>query len=83
MTGSEIEQAFVEGMYQGFAENKEPDVATIRTVIETTMPLASTMAEQVEALRKWAESRARWATSQKEKGPGGTAKELINLARNN
>jgi SpoVK/Ycf46/Vps4 family AAA+-type ATPase len=51
MTGSEIEQAFVEALYAGFADAKEPDDATVHAVLRNAVPLAGTMAEKVEALR--------------------------------
>ena len=77
MTGSEIEQAFIEALYAGFATGKEPDNADVQAVIEDTVPLAATMAEKVDALRKWAHGRARLATSA---GGGGTGKNARRLA---
>ena len=77
MTGSEIEQAFVEALYAGFADGKEPDDATVRAVLRNTVPLAATMAEKVEALRKWARGRARLATSA---GGDGTIRNARKLA---
>ena len=63
MTGSEIEQAFIEALYAEFAAGKEPDNVIISTVIAQSVPLAATMAEKIEALRTWAKSRAQMATS--------------------
>ena len=77
MTGSEIEQAFVEALYAGFANAKEPDDATVHAVLQNAVPLAATMAEKVEALRKWAHGRARLATSA---GGDGTIRNGRKLA---
>ena len=65
MTGSEIEQAFVEALYLGFATGKEPTDA----IIAQSVPLATTMTQRIEALREWARSRARLATSPEADGP--------------
>ena len=62
-TGAEIEQAFVDGLYNAFTENREPNDADIRSVISDAVPLSKLMAEQIQGLRKWAKGRARPATS--------------------
>ncbi len=54
---------------EGFADGREPNVKTIEVVIARSVPLARTMAEKIEGLRKWAETRAQYATSQPER-PG-------------
>lgn len=63
MTGAEIEQAFVDALYAAFAENKEPGMLTLGQILAETVPLSRLMAEQIDALRKWAQGRARLATS--------------------
>ena len=79
MTGSEIEQAFVEALYQGFAAGKEPDNAIVSTVIAQSVPLATTMAEKIESLRNWAKSRAQMATSLTQGGMGRNGRKLVGM----
>ena len=64
LTGSEIEAVFVEALYQGFDEGREPTDLTIAQVLTEFVPLSKTMAEQIGALRTWARGRARLATTQ-------------------
>jgi SpoVK/Ycf46/Vps4 family AAA+-type ATPase len=64
LTGSEIEQAFIEALYQGFDENTQPSDLSIAQVLNELVPLSRLMAEQITALKQWAKGRARMATSQ-------------------
>ena len=64
MTGAEIEQAFIDSLYAAFADGKEPGMLTIGRVLSETVPLSRLMAEQIDGLRRWAQGRARFATSQ-------------------
>jgi len=63
LTGSEIEACFVEALYAGFDQDREPTDLTIAQVLTDFMPLSKLMAEQIGALRNWAKGRARYATS--------------------
>ena len=64
LTGSEIEQAFIEALYQGFDEDTQPSDLSIAQVLNELVPLSRLMAEQIAALKQWAKGRARMATSQ-------------------
>jgi SpoVK/Ycf46/Vps4 family AAA+-type ATPase len=64
-TGSEIEQAFIDALYLGFSNGEEPTDKTVFDAIQNTVPLGKLMGEQINALRKWAKGRARYATSQR------------------
>jgi ATP-dependent 26S proteasome regulatory subunit len=64
LTGSEIEQAFVEALFCGFDQQKEPTDLTIAQVLTEFVPLSKLMAEQIAALRNWAKGRAKQATTQ-------------------
>ena len=64
LTGSEIEAVFVEALYQGFDEDREPTDLTIAQGLTEFVPLSKTMAEQIVGLRTWARGRARLATTQ-------------------
>ena len=62
-TGAEIEQAFIDALYGGFAENREPGMDDVSACLSATVPLSKLMSEQIQSLRKWAKGRARPATS--------------------
>jgi len=64
LTGSEIESAFVESLYQSFDASNEPTDLTIAHVLIEVVPLSRLMAEQITGLRNWAKGRARLATAQ-------------------
>jgi SpoVK/Ycf46/Vps4 family AAA+-type ATPase len=64
-SGAEIEQAVIDGLYNAFDENRPLTTADILQSFETTVPLSITMAENVQALRTWALTRARPASNDK------------------
>lgn len=57
-SGSELEQAIVAGLYTAFAEKGDLDQQTLLAELESAVPLSVTLAERVEALRRWARGRA-------------------------
>ena len=59
LTGSEIEQAILAACYETFADGVEPSTADVLRAMKSSIPLAVTMAEQIDQLREWAEKRAR------------------------
>jgi AAA+ superfamily predicted ATPase len=63
LTGSEIECAFVEALYQAFDEGKEPTDLTIAQVLNDLVPLSKLMAEQIIGIRNWSKGRARMAST--------------------
>ncbi len=63
LTGSEIEQVFIEALYMAFDADQEPTDLTIAQVLTEFVPLSKLMAEQITGLRNWAKGRARLATS--------------------
>lgn len=64
LTGSEIENVFVEALYMAFDAEKEPTDLDVAQVLTEFVPLSKLMAEQITGLRNWAKGRARPATSQ-------------------
>jgi SpoVK/Ycf46/Vps4 family AAA+-type ATPase len=64
LTGSEIEQVFVEALFCGFDAEKEPTDFSIAQVLTEFVPLSKLMAEQISQLRTWAKGRAKQATTQ-------------------
>ncbi|MDB6121110.1 MAG: ATPase central domain protein [Pedosphaera sp.] len=63
LTGSEIENAFVDALFLAFEQKKEPTDLTIAHALNDLVPLSNLMAEQINALRNWTKGRARLATS--------------------
>jgi hypothetical protein len=63
LTGSEIENVFIEALYLAFDQEKEPTDLDIARVLTEFVPLSKLMAEQIGGLRTWAKGRARLATS--------------------
>ncbi len=63
LTGSEIENAFVEALYLAFDREKEPTDLDIAGVLTEFVMLSKLMAEQINGLRQWSRGRARLATS--------------------
>jgi SpoVK/Ycf46/Vps4 family AAA+-type ATPase len=64
LTGSEIENVFIEALYLAFDQEKEPTDLDIARVLTEFVPLSKLMAEQIGGLRNWSKGRARLATSQ-------------------
>ncbi len=56
-SGAEIEQAVIAAMHDAFADKAELATAGIVKIIENSPPLSVTMAERIDALRKWAKTR--------------------------
>jgi hypothetical protein len=63
LTGSEIENVFIEALYMAFDGGKEPTDLGIASVLADFVPLSKLMAGQISSLRGWAKGRARLATS--------------------
>jgi SpoVK/Ycf46/Vps4 family AAA+-type ATPase len=67
LTGSEIENVFIEALYLAFDSaadgGKEPTDLDIARVLTEFVPLSKLMAEQIGGLRNWSKGRARLATS--------------------
>ena len=62
-SGAEIEESIVNGMFNVFYEKTEMTTEKLLESINQTVPLSKTMSEDIDGLRKWAEGRARQATS--------------------
>lgn len=71
-TGSEIEQAVVDALFDCFDAQVELDTQALAAAVQRTVPLATTMAENISAMREWAKHRARPASGEVE--PAGRGK---------
>jgi SpoVK/Ycf46/Vps4 family AAA+-type ATPase len=58
-TGAEIEAAIDEAMYAAFDANKDLNSFDLKEAFGNTQPLSKTMAEKLEAIKRWCESRTR------------------------
>lgn len=70
LTGSEIEQLFIDALHDAFSRRDEPTDLSIALLLNDLMPLSKLMGEQVTALRQWARGRARRATPAEPEHPG-------------
>ena len=62
-TGAEIEQAINEALHDAYADGRrEPTSADLSAALKEIVPIAVTMRESIQAMRRWAESRARRAS---------------------
>ncbi|MFW6066786.1 MAG: AAA family ATPase [Myxococcota bacterium] len=57
-SGAELEQAVVSALYTAFSKDTDLTTELVLDEIRGTVPLSVTMAEKVEALRRWARTRA-------------------------
>ena len=62
-SGAELEQAIVSGLFRAFRLKRDLLDEDIEAALAETVPLARTLSEAIERLRRWAEGRARPAAS--------------------
>ena len=55
--GAEIEQGVVAGMHTAFAGKAELSTDHVLAAVKASPPLSVTMAERIDALRRWAHER--------------------------
>lgn len=65
-SGAEIEEAVISSLYDVFYLGKELETPDLLKSIKETVPLSRTMAEEISALRSWAQGRARYASHRPE-----------------
>lgn len=63
LSGAEIEQAVIAGLYEAFDLNRPLEMADLLDVLQDTVPLSQMMQEDIAMLRAWASQRARPASS--------------------
>jgi hypothetical protein len=62
MSGAELEQAVISGLYEAFGERTELAQAHLERAVTDSISLSTTMAEEIARLREWARSRTRPAS---------------------
>lgn len=65
-SGSEIEQVIVSAMYEAFNQNRKLIEDDLFVIFGSSVPLSTTMEEQIKRIRSWAHDRAVRASSDKE-----------------
>jgi AAA+ superfamily predicted ATPase len=62
-SGAEIEQAVISGLYDAFAEGTDLDQAHLERSLAETLPLSTTLGEEIARVREWARARTRPASA--------------------
>lgn len=57
-SGSEIEQVIIGAMYEAFNENRKLNEDDLFMIFGASVPLSTTMEEQIKQIRSWAHNRA-------------------------
>jgi MoxR-like ATPase len=76
-SGAEIEEAIISALYEAFYLGEQLTTQHILDVLGQTVPLARTMAEQIQSLRAWAEGRARDASIARNVKGNGEARNVV------
>ncbi len=85
-SGAELEQVVIAALYDAFDTGNDLDTKGLLQTIRDIVPLAVTMREQIDAMREWARTRARPASTRgnsanKGKGQGSAAGNPSWMAR--
>ncbi|ROT32164.1 AAA family ATPase [Micromonospora sp. HM5-17] len=70
-SGAEIEQAVIAGLFEAFSARRPLDRDDLVRAVATMVPLSVTQAEQIDAVRAWASTRAVAATAAEDWDLGG------------
>ncbi|MGD8191874.1 AAA family ATPase [Brevibacillus ginsengisoli] len=65
--GAEIEQLVINALFEAYAEERSIRLEDFKRAIVNTVPLSITQAEQIRAIRNWANVRAVTATPQEDR----------------
>ena len=73
----DIEEAIISAMFDAFYEKEKLTTKRVLESLRQAVPLSKTMSEDIDELRKWADGRARAATSAEvAKEPGMDRRKL-------
>lgn len=75
-TGSEIENVIDEAMFNAFDKNEEVNSNHMIAAANSTTPLSKTAKEQIDGIREWAKTRARFASAQEDAPTVSTKRRL-------
>lgn len=62
-SGAELEQVVISGLHKAFAASRELSEEDLLLSVQETVPLATTMREEIQGLRSWAAQRTRPAST--------------------
>lgn len=65
--GAEIEESVIAALFEAFSEDRKIDLADLEKAIKNMVPLSVTQAEQITAIREWANVRAVAATAKEDR----------------
>ncbi|MCP4220330.1 MAG: AAA family ATPase [bacterium] len=65
-SGAEIEQVIISAMFEAFNDKRKLQEDDLFVIFGSTVPLSTTMEEQIKKIRSWAHNRAARASSDKE-----------------
>lgn len=68
-TGSEIENVIDEAMFNAFDQDREINSNDMIAAANSTTPLSKTAKEQIDGIREWAKTRARFASTPEDETP--------------
>jgi SpoVK/Ycf46/Vps4 family AAA+-type ATPase len=74
-SGAEMEQAVIAALYDAFDTGNDLTSDGLLHTLGEIVPLAVTMREQIDAMREWARTRARMASSRGRGGQGQASKK--------
>jgi len=84
-TGAEIEYVIDEAMYMAFSDHKEFEDKHILNAMDNLVPQAKRDSDELEAIRKWADSKARSVSydnnKSKAKGGKGSNTRLLKISK--
>lgn len=65
--GAEIEESVIAALFEAFSEDRKINLADLEKAIRNMVPLSVTQAEQITAIREWANVRAVAATAKEDR----------------
>lgn len=65
--GAEIEESVIAALFEAFAEDRKINMSDLERAIKNMVPLSITQAEQITAIREWANVRAVAATAKEDR----------------
>jgi SpoVK/Ycf46/Vps4 family AAA+-type ATPase len=78
-SGAEIEESVISAMFDVFYEKQDLTTEKLLESLRQTVPLSKTMSEDIDTLRKWAEGRARPATSAEVAAEAGEERRRLEI----
>ena len=74
-SGAELEQVVIDAMFDAFAGDGDVTTQLLVASADKTTPISDTMAEQIDALRNWADGRAMSASGRPKKPSNSTSRK--------